>query len=96
MAKKVEKKKIQRRRVVIKLEAPRAEDVFLLGDFNDWKSGNRPMKKDKEGHWQRILMIPPGRYEYKFLVDGGWRNDPRNRDFCQNCFGTTNNVMTIC
>jgi len=39
------------------------------------------MKKDKKGIWKTILSSKPGRYEYRFLKDGNWENDPA----CSNC-----------
>jgi hypothetical protein len=53
------------------------------------------LKKGKHGMWQKIIMVPPGRYEYRFLVDGQWRNDPTNDRTCVNSFGTINNVLEI-
>ncbi|MFC1823496.1 isoamylase early set domain-containing protein [Thermodesulfobacteriota bacterium] len=90
------KPKMKRRRVQFKLESPKVKAVFLMGDFNDWKTGVHPMKKNKDGIWEKTVMRQPGRYEYKFLVDVGWRNDPINDDYCQNCFSTRNNVLTVC
>ncbi len=89
------KEKTKKGRVVFSLEAPEAKEAFLVGDFNDWNTKKHPMKRDKRGDWEKIVMLPPGTYEYKFLVDGEWWNDPRNQAFSQNCFGTQNNVMTI-
>ncbi len=89
------KKKIQRRRVVFTLEAPGAKEAILMGDFNNWNAKIHPMKKVKRGVWEKVVMLPPARYEYKFLVDGEWRNDPKNEAFCQNCFGTQNNIVII-
>ena len=90
------KKKVKRRRVSMKFFAPEAAEVILMGDFNEWDPGVHPLKKKEEGVWERILMLPLGRYEYRFLVDGKWQNDPKNPDFCPNCFGTENNVLMVC
>ena len=90
------KPKVKRRRVRLKHDAPGADEVFLIGDFNDWDAGAHPMKKNKTGIWEKSVMLQPGRYEYKFMVDGVWRNDPLNGDYCQNRFGTRNNVLTVC
>ena len=46
--------------------------------------------------WFRFLtFIKFLEYEYRFLVDGQWRNDPANDQLCANCFGGTNNIMKI-
>jgi len=95
MAKKKSEQKTKRRRVTFSLEASEARQVKLMGDFNQWDAKVHPMKRDENGVWNKSVMLTPGRYEYKFLVDGRWRNDPRNEAFSQNCFGTQNNVMSI-
>jgi len=88
-------KKASRRRVTLSLEAPMAKEVTLLGDFNNWNSETHPMKKGKEGVWKKSLMLLPGRYEYKFLVDGQWHHDPENSDFCFTSLGTCNNLLFV-
>ena len=63
----------KRRRMTFSFESPEAEAVILMGDFNHWNAKAHPMKKDKNGVWRKIVMVYPGRYEYKFLVDGYWQ-----------------------
>ena len=87
--------KIKRRRVTLTLKAPKARKVILMGDFNKWNAKTHPMKGDEDGVWEKIVMLPPGRYEYKFLVDGQWWTDPKNEQTCYNCFGTQNSVIVI-
>jgi len=89
------KSKIKRKKVTLTLEAPSAEAVSLMGDFNQWNEKTHPMKKGENGQWQKIIMVPPGSYEYRFLVDGEWRNDSANDQLCSNCFGTLNNVLKV-
>jgi len=89
------KAKANKRRVMFSLEAPNARAVMVAGDFNRWNVKTHPMKKDNSWVWKKTLMLPPARYEYKFLVDGRWRNDPKNDQTCPNCFGTLNNVLTV-
>jgi len=36
--------------------APSATEAFLVGDFNDWKRGSHPMKRDEFGKWE--ITIP--------------------------------------
>jgi 5'-AMP-activated protein kinase regulatory beta subunit len=53
------------------------------------------MKQGKNGVWTKTVMLFPGRYEYKFMVDGQWQNDPGNDQACLNPFGTHNNVIVV-
>jgi len=86
---------IRRRRVTLSVEALHAETVSLMGDFNQWNEKKHPMKKGKHGRWEKIIVVQPGRYEYRFLVDGQWQNDPNNDQVCTNRFGSTNNILEI-
>ena len=89
------KPQLKRKRITLSIEAPYAETVLLMGDFNQWNEKKHPMKKGNHGMWEKIIMVPPGRYEYRFLVDGQWRNDSTNDQICANCFGSTNNILNI-
>ncbi|UCD72425.1 MAG: hypothetical protein JSW70_02265, partial [Syntrophobacterales bacterium] len=46
------------------------------GDFNSWDVSILPMKKGSQGTWKNTVDLPPGRYEYRFWVDGIWRDNP--------------------
>jgi len=87
--------KPKRRRIVFSLDVPAADSVYLAGDFNAWDLRKHPMIKGKNGVWQKMLMLFPGRYEYRFLVDDQWINDFQNPQTCPNAFGTLNNVITV-
>lgn len=58
---------------------PSAFSVALAGSFNNWDSQSHAMAKDEEGTWRVVVELPPGRYEYKFVVNGSdWMADPDN------------------
>ena len=95
MAQKKQKKKIQNRRITFKFEASEAKEAILVGDFNSWDVKKHKMKRDNKGRWTKIVTLAPGRYEYKFLVDGEWQNDPENEQVVPNSFGTLNNHLTV-
>lgn len=86
---------VKRRRVQFELQSPNAKSVCVAGDFNGWASEKHVMKADNNGVWRKTLMLPAGTYEYRFLVDGSWQNDPKNEKLCRNCFGTRNNLLQI-
>lgn len=58
--------------VRLELSAPRACRVFVSGTFNDWSTCALPMTQDGDGSWRALVHLGPGRYEYKFVVDGVW------------------------
>lgn len=72
-----------------------AKQVSVCGDFNGWAPGAAPMKRDAKGLWSATLDLAPGRYQYKFVVDGQWIPDPRARDQVWNCHGTLNSLIEV-
>ncbi len=54
----------------------KAKEVNLVGTFNNWNLFGTPMVKDDQG-WYCRLPLAPGRYLYKFFVDGVWTNHPQ-------------------
>ena len=95
MARGKSSRKIKRQKVTFSLEAVDAEAVVLMGDFNDWNPKKHPMQRDENGVWLKNLLLLPGKYEYKFMVDGRWQGDPQNEQICANRYGTYNNVVNL-
>jgi 1,4-alpha-glucan branching enzyme len=77
------------------LSAFRAQSVFIAGDFNQWNLISHPLRMDDKGVWKISLALNPGRYEYRFFVDGGWQNDPNCSSSVDNAFGTSNSVKIV-
>ncbi len=77
------------------LHAPRAGSVCLAGSFNEWNPSRTPMKKDWRGRWKTTIPLPPGKHEYKFILDGEWVTDPQCRETVANPFGGENSVISV-
>jgi hypothetical protein len=73
---------------------PNAKNVFLAGDFNNWSPGTLAMKKDGDV-WTFSVHLSVGKHQYKFIVDGNWIIDPRNKLWEQNEFRNGNSVIWI-
>ncbi len=59
--------------------APEAGQVAIAGDFNGWQvSDEHRLDNMENGLWGRIFKLEPGKYRYKFVVDGEWITDPTN------------------
>lgn len=71
-----------------------AGEVILSGTFNGWNEQGYRMKR-KNGNWIFPIYLYPGRYSYKFIVDGKWITDPDNPYFEENDFDTENSVIWI-
>ncbi len=96
MKKKLSKEtKLKTKKVQFNLFAPEAGRVFLAGDFNNWDVDNLPLKKANKGTWEVSIAISPGRYEYRFWVDGVWHDDPNAQERVGNPFGSQNCVRII-
>jgi hypothetical protein len=55
---------------VFVLVAPRASNVALVGDFNNWDASATPMTSTpNDGTWRVSLPLRPGRYVYAFVVN---------------------------
>ncbi|MBX2874126.1 MAG: serine hydrolase [Saprospiraceae bacterium] len=54
-----------------------AKLVSVAGDFNGWKELGNLMQR-RNGVWVTSIDLDPGKYEYKFVVDGVWIIDPAN------------------
>jgi 1,4-alpha-glucan branching enzyme len=94
---KIDVKGVKSNQVKTKFEffSPDAKEVSLGGNFNQWNPQTNPMKKDKKGIWKTTLSLEPGRYEYRFIADGTWENDPSCSCCVVNEFGGMNCVRMV-
>jgi len=72
-----------------------ANTVAVAGDFNNWNPEAHPLKKGKDGTWKVTPRLKPGTYEYMFIVDGVWRDDPLNPNRVPNPHGGFNSVCEV-
>ncbi len=84
-------------RVVTFVYRPQSKcrQVFLAGTFNDWAPRKDRMQRQKDGSFRKRLQLGPGHYEYKFVVDGVWIEDPEADGLVLNEFGTQNAVLAV-
>ena len=79
------------REVVVRFRDPAASDVRIAGDFNGWvpDKGVRSLIESEGATrvWTKILQLPPGTYQYRYVVDGEWREDPDNPERADNEVG---------
>lgn len=71
-----------------------AKKVILTGDFNHWNEDSFRMHKTNDG-WELNLRLKAGTYQYKFIIDGKWIEDPTNPNKVYNEFMTHNSVIFI-
>ena len=71
-----------------------ANSVRVTGSFCEWTDGF-PLKRDKQGVWKTSVPLSPGRHEYRFLVDGEWRDDPKAPERVPNAYGGQNAIVEV-
>lgn len=70
--------------------------ISVAGGFNGWNIDKTPLTGPNEsGEYSAEVPLEPGKYGYKFVVDGKWIRDPANPDTEDNGMGDKNSVVTI-
>ncbi|MFH1093117.1 MAG: AAA family ATPase [Candidatus Omnitrophota bacterium] len=70
--------------------------VAVVGDFNNWNiSAEAELEAKGQGLWQRLFLLEPGSYRYKFVVDGKWIRDPDNPHIELDAEGMENSVLRV-
>ena len=76
------------------LQAFDAERVHLAGDFNDWSLDGSEMEPI-DGVWKKVVKLPPGRYRYRYVIDGRWQRDPLNADIEPSAYGGDDSILVV-
>ena len=87
--------KDSKKRVTLKFADHDAKEVLVAGSFNSWDPSSRPLKKDAKGVWKTSMMLQKGVYEYRFVIDGQWVEDPTACEQRPNEFGGHNSVLVV-
>src|SRR5262245_15389809 len=77
------------------LTNPSARKVCIAGSVHDWQPDPTELTSMGNGRWLKDLNLPPGTYEYRFVVDGTWITDPKSSRTAPNPFGGTNSLLTV-
>lgn len=71
-----------------------AKVVALAGSFNNWEQ-SRTLFAKEGGEWVCRINLTPGKYAYKFIVDGNWMTDPANSVSEDDGQGNTNSIVIV-
>ena len=75
---------------------PVAQNVQLVGDFSNWEPVEDVMVQEKVNNiWKGTFPLDPGKYQYKFVVDGEWKIDPYNPEVTTSNQGTNNSLVIV-
>jgi len=93
--------------IVFRFYSPSAKLVQLAGNWpeNNWLAGQAQTQgynvgemkdPDGDGIWERLEKLPPGRYQYKFVIDRvNWKEDPNNPNKTGDGFGGNNSLLDV-
>jgi hypothetical protein len=86
---------LEEQEITLTFLAPEAKEVNVAGNFNSWRPDATPLKNTGDGEWAVRLMLRSGQYEYRFLVDGQWNEDPGASQRVTNPYGGFNSVLLV-
>jgi 1,4-alpha-glucan branching enzyme len=73
-----------------------ANAVAVAGEFNKWSATANPLTKNDAGVWTTSIALKPGRYQYKFVINGtDWKTDPGNNDTATDANGNINSIKIV-
>ena len=84
------------KKVAFQFRAEPGSKVYLAGTFNKWDPTSKQLSdRNGNGVFTTSLMLAPGRYEYKFVVNGVWCVDPECSEWIANDQGSLNSVLAV-
>lgn len=87
----------RKHRVCFEVDAPPGSEVSVVGSFNAWEPGKHPLRPGpgEPTTFRRAMLLPSGRHEYKYVVDGEWSADHRCPHWVINEFDTLNSILIL-
>ena len=81
-------------KVTFEIDSSSANQIFVAGDFNNWKETDLALKKQKNGSFKlSINLATDNKYEFRYIIDGNWANERDADEYQQNEFGSENSVL---
>lgn len=84
-------------KVTFTVPANEAENISVVGDFNNWQEDNLKLKKLKNGTFKGVIDLEKDNsYEFRYIVDGNYLNDEQADAYRWNDYaGTENAVLNL-
>jgi 1,4-alpha-glucan branching enzyme len=84
-------------KVTFSVEAKEATTASVVGEFNNWDQAAGELSKLKNGTFKGVFELPKdASYEFKYVIDGNFVNEPEADSFKWNDFaGTENGVINV-
>ncbi|HET9066624.1 MAG TPA: isoamylase early set domain-containing protein [Gemmatimonadales bacterium] len=81
--------------ITFAVRAPADAGVSLVGDFNEWETDRVRLTPKGKDRWEVTLRLPPGRYRFAYVTDGGeWLPDAEAAPVLDD-FGRPTSVLTV-
>ncbi|MFA5093342.1 MAG: AAA family ATPase [Candidatus Omnitrophota bacterium] len=81
--------------ITLTVKAPQAKEVYIAGEFNNWKLDDNSRMERSNGCWTKRLSLDKGKYRYRFVIDGTWSEDPVNPLKQMNPYGAMDSLIEI-
>ena len=82
--------------VLFIVPASLGRSIYIAGQFNNWSLAETPMRLNLDlGVFEATVPLPPGKHEYRLIVDGRWIADPYNPVVSINPFGEANSAVHV-
>ena len=84
-------------KVTFSIDAKNADSAAVVGDFNNWDPEEGALSKMKNGIFKATYdLAKDANYEFKYVVDGVYVNDPEADFYKWNDFaGSENSVLVV-
>ena len=82
-------------KITLTVKAPNAKEVYLAGEFNNWKLDDNSRMEQNNGSWSKSINLNSGKYRYRFVIDGNWSEDPGNPLKQVNPYGTMDSLLEV-
>ena len=80
--------------VKFQIQAEAGSEVSVAGSFNAWDPKANKLRKVKD-MYATSIVLPKGRHEYKFVINGVWHVDPNCPEWQPNSMGSINSLLTV-
>ena len=83
-----------KKRVTFQVKAEPGSEVYVAGDFNNWKPQKKLTNKNNDEVFRGTMLLDRQKqYEYKFVINGKWSVDPNCEEWVPNSLGSLNSVL---
>ncbi|GEM54689.1 hypothetical protein FB1_09100 [Flavobacterium branchiophilum NBRC 15030 = ATCC 35035] len=83
-------------KITFSVEAKTATEASVVGDFNGWNATEGTLTKLKNGTFKGVFEVNKNQsYEFKYLVDGVYLNEPEADGIRWNDFAGAENSLLV-